>query len=38
LEGGESISGFLCESYAVAAAPEITALGGWRAYLLGKTA
>ena len=33
LETGESISGFLCESYAVANCPEITAFGGWRRYL-----
>jgi allophanate hydrolase len=33
LENGESLRGFLCESYAVADAPDITALGGWRQYL-----
>jgi allophanate hydrolase len=33
LEDGATLRGFLCESYAVARAPEITALGGWRAYL-----
>jgi allophanate hydrolase len=33
LEDGETLRGFLCEGYAVARAPEITALGGWRAYL-----
>jgi allophanate hydrolase len=39
LEDGETLRGFLCEGYAVARAPEITALGGWRAYLRqGRTA
>jgi allophanate hydrolase len=33
LEGGESVPGFLCESYAVEGARDITALGGWSAYL-----
>lgn len=33
LDDGSSVSGFLCEPYAVAAAQEITDLGGWRAYL-----
>ncbi len=33
LEDGERARGFLCEHYAVAGAREITALGGWRAYL-----
>jgi allophanate hydrolase len=33
LDNGESLRGFLCESYAVADAPDITALGGWRQYL-----
>jgi allophanate hydrolase len=33
LESGESVPGFLCESYAVVSAQDITALGGWRAYL-----
>jgi len=32
LESGESVSGFLCESYATAGCPEITAYGGWRRY------
>ena len=27
------VLGFLCESYATAGARDITALGGWRAYL-----
>jgi allophanate hydrolase len=33
LEGGAREAGFLCEGYAVAGAQDITALGGWRAYL-----
>jgi allophanate hydrolase len=33
LDDGASVSGFLCESYAVAGAPDISAFGGWRAYL-----
>ncbi len=33
LAGGEQVSGFLCEAYAIAGAREITALGGWRAHL-----
>ena len=33
LEDGERARGFLCEHYAVAAARDITQLGGWRAYL-----
>ncbi|BAC88902.1 allophanate hydrolase [Gloeobacter violaceus] len=33
LEDGEQVKGFLCESYAVAGAPDITGFGGWRAYL-----
>jgi allophanate hydrolase len=27
------VSGFLCEAYALVDAPEITHLGGWRAYI-----
>jgi allophanate hydrolase len=30
---GEWVQGFICESFAVAEATEITRLGGWRAYL-----
>lgn len=30
---GREVSGFVCESWAVREAVEITALGGWRAYL-----
>ena len=33
LEDGATLRGLLCEGYAVARAPESTALGGWRAYL-----
>mgnify|MGYP006271309887 CR=1 FL=1 len=33
LEDGTSVPGFLCEAHAVAGAEDITALGGWRAYL-----
>ena len=33
LESGEQVPGFLCESYATAAATDITALGSWRRYL-----
>ena len=33
LEDGSSVQGFVCESHAVADAKDITALGGWRAYL-----
>jgi allophanate hydrolase len=33
LEDGSSVQGFVCESHAVTDAKDITALGGWRAYL-----
>ena len=33
LADGSAVTGFLCESYATAGARDITALGGWRAYL-----
>lgn len=33
LADGTSVPGFVCEAYAVADAADITALGGWRAYL-----
>ncbi len=33
LADGSHVAGFLCESYAAADARDITALGGWRAYL-----
>ncbi len=35
LEDGRMVKGFICESYAIEGAEEITALGGWRAYLAG---
>ena len=33
LADGAQVSGFLCESYALVGAQEITHLGGWRAYI-----
>jgi len=33
LAGGEQVKGFLAESYVLAQGEDITALGGWRAYL-----
>ncbi|MBX9942764.1 MAG: allophanate hydrolase [Reyranella sp.] len=33
LEDGTSVKGFLCEAYATEGARDITALGGWRAYV-----
>ena len=33
LENGALVSGFLCESYALAGAEDITSLGGWRPYI-----
>ncbi len=33
LQDGETVQGFLCESWAVESAIEISHLGGWRAYL-----
>ncbi|GAA1568997.1 allophanate hydrolase [Dactylosporangium maewongense] len=33
LDDGSTVTGFLCEAVAVADAPDITAHGGWRAYL-----
>jgi allophanate hydrolase len=35
LEDGSSHPGFLCESWAVAGCPDITASGGWRRHLAG---
>jgi allophanate hydrolase len=37
LADGSRVPGFLCEPFALATAREITALGGWRAYLSGAT-
>jgi allophanate hydrolase len=34
LADGTSVKGFLCEPYAAGGMPEITSLGGWRAYLV----
>ena len=36
LEGGETVQGFLCETYAVAGAKDITSFGGWRNWLARK--
>jgi len=36
LDDGSTVAGFLCEGYATAGARDITATGGWRAYLKGK--
>jgi allophanate hydrolase len=36
LEDGGQVSGFICESYAVAGATDITDLGGWRQYLASR--
>lgn len=33
LEDGSVVKGFLCESYALKGARNITGFGGWRAYL-----
>jgi allophanate hydrolase len=35
LETGEKVKGFLCEPTGIGDAPDITAYGGWRAYLAG---
>lgn len=36
LEDGEQVRGFLCETYAIANARDISELGGWRAYLAAR--
>jgi allophanate hydrolase len=36
LADGRRVSGFLCESYAAATAPDITAHGSWPAYLAAR--
>ncbi len=36
LDDGTQVPGFLCEAHAVAGAQEITALGGWRAYIASR--
>ncbi len=33
LEGGNLVTGFICEAYAAAGAADITSYGGWRAYV-----
>jgi allophanate hydrolase len=38
LDDGASVKGFLCESEGLAGATDITALGGWRAFLAGGSA
>jgi allophanate hydrolase len=37
LADGSQVQGFLCESHAVSGARDITALGGWRAYMATQT-
>lgn len=37
LEDGSSVKCFICESYAITNATEITRLGGWRAFLSSQT-
>ena len=38
LDDGSEVSGFLCESHAIAGAEEVTRFGGWRAYIAAKAA
>ncbi len=38
LENGETVKGFLCEPHALAGARDISAFGGWRAFLSAGTA
>jgi allophanate hydrolase len=38
LEDGQSVQGFVCESYAIAGATDISSFGGWRAYVASKKA
>jgi allophanate hydrolase len=35
LEDGSEVAGFICEAYAAATAEDVSAFGGWRAYLGG---
>ncbi|MFZ4517503.1 MAG: allophanate hydrolase-related protein [Microthrixaceae bacterium] len=37
LADGTTVKGFLCEEVATRGAPDITATGGWRAHLAGRT-
>ena len=36
LDDGSSVTGFLCEAYAVKDAEEVTRFGGWRAFIAAK--
>jgi allophanate hydrolase len=36
IEGGRWVKGFICEPYALATAEDVTAFGGWRAYLASR--
>lgn len=36
LEDGETVKGFVCEGHAVEEAEDISAYGGWRAYLAAR--
>jgi allophanate hydrolase len=36
LDDGADVAGFLCEPHATVGAPDITALGGWLAYLAAR--
>jgi allophanate hydrolase len=38
LADGSHVHGFVCESHAVAGAADISAFGGWRAYLASRAA
>jgi allophanate hydrolase len=38
LESGEAVSGFICEGIAAAGATDISAFGGWRAWLASRAA
>ena len=38
LADGSTVQGFVCDPLAVAGAEDITALGGWRAYIAGRAA
>ena len=35
LEDGNEVAGFVCEGYATASAEDVSAFGGWRAFLGG---
>ena len=37
LEDGRWVKGFICEPWALADAEDITAFGGWRAYIASRT-